>query len=294
MSLATGGQPDIGAGVSPSFQRGSPLAPAGQRAGRRGVLVGVTSVIVVFGLLAGLVLSSPNWPLVRDAFFNATYFWQALPYVAQGFVVNVQLFLIAEVLVLVLGLAIALLRTLPGPVFLPLRLLAVIYSDFFRGIPGVLFIFLFGFGVPALDLPGVPNDPFILGVITLTLLYTAYVGEVYRAGLESVHPSQEAAARSLGLSRAQALRYVVVPQAVRRVVPPLLNDFIGLQKDTALVSFIGVVEVFRQSEIQEAATYNFTPYLASACLFLLITVPLTRVVDVLIARDRRRLLAAAR
>jgi polar amino acid transport system permease protein len=183
---------------------------------------------------------------------------------------------------------------LPGPVFLPLRLLAVIYSDFFRGIPGVLFIFLFGFGVPALDLPGVPNDPFILGVITLTLLYTAYVGEVYRAGLESVHPSQEAAARSLGLSRAQALRYVVVPQAVRRVVPPLLNDFIGLQKDTALVSFIGVVEVFRQSEIQEAATYNFTPYLASACLFLLITVPLTRVVDVLIARDRRRLLAAAR
>ena len=126
------------------------------------------------------------------------------------------------------------------------------------------------------------------------LLYTAYVGEVYRAGLESVHPSQEAAARSLGLSRAQAMRYVVVPQAVRRVLPPLLNDFIGLQKDTALVSFIGVVEVFRQSQIQEAATFNFTPYLASAALFLLITVPLTRVVDILIARDRRRLLAAAR
>ena len=139
-----------------------------------------------------------------------------------------------------------------------------------------------------------PNEPFFFGVLTLTLLYTAYVGEVYRAGLESVHPSQEAAARSLGLSRARAMRYVVVPQAIRRVIPPLLNDFIGLQKDTALVSFIGVVEVFRQSQIQEAATYNFTPYLASAALFLLVTVPLTRVVDILIARDRRRLLATAR
>ena len=294
MSIGGGDPVEVGAGVSPSFQRGSPPAPVARPSGRRGVLVGVASVIAVFGLLGWVVVNSPNWPLVRDAFFNSTYFWRALPYVAQGFVVNVQLFLVAEVLVLICGLGIALLRTVPGPVFLPLRLLAVIYSDFFRGVPGVLFIFLFGFGVPALGLPGVPNDPFILGVITLVLLYTAYVGEVYRAGLESVHPSQEAAARSLGLSRAQALRYVVVPQAVRRVVPPLLNDFIGLQKDTALVSFIGVVEVFRQSQIQEAATFNFTPYLASAALFLLITVPLTRVVDVLIARDRRRLLAAAR
>ncbi|HTS15014.1 MAG TPA: amino acid ABC transporter permease [Candidatus Sulfotelmatobacter sp.] len=262
--------------------------------GRRGVLISVISVVVVFGVLGWIVVNSPNWPLVRDAFFNARYFWKALPYVAQGFVVNIQLFLVSEVLVLIVGLGIALMRTVPGPVFLPLRLLAVIYSDFFRGVPGVLFIFLFGFGIPALGIPGVPNDTFVLGVMTLVLLYSAYVAEVYRAGLESVHPSQEAAARSLGLSRAQALRYVVVPQAIRRVIPPLLNDFIGLQKDTALVSFIGVVEVFRQSQIQEAATFNFTPYLASAALFLLITVPLTRVVDILIARDRRRLLAAAR
>jgi len=285
---------EIGLGVEPPSLRGATPAPAVGQAGRRGVLISVISVVVVFGLLGWIVVNSPNWPLVRDAFFNAKYFWRALPYVAQGFVVNIQLFLISEVLVLICGLGIALMRTVPGPIFLPLRLLAVIYSDFFRGVPGVLFIFLFGFGVPALGIPGVPNDTFVLGVMTLVLLYSAYVAEVYRAGLESVHPSQEAAARSLGLSRAQALRYVVVPQAVRRVIPPLLNDFIGLQKDTALVSFIGVVEVFRQSQIQEAATFNFTPYLASAALFLLITVPLTRVVDVLIARDRRRLLAAAR
>jgi polar amino acid transport system permease protein len=285
---------DIGLGVEPPFQLGSPLVPSNRPSGRRGVVVGVGSVIVVFGLLGWIVVNSPNWPLVQDAFFNAKYFWRALPYVAQGFVVNIQIFLVSEVLVLICGLGIALMRTVPGAVFLPLRLLAVMYSDFFRGIPGVLFIFLFGFGIPALGIPGVPNDPFFFGVLTLVLLYTAYVGEVYRAGLESVHPSQEAAARSLGLSRAQAMRYVVVPQAIRRVIPPLLNDFIGLQKDTALVSFIGVVEVFRQSQIQEAATFNFTPYLASAALFLLITVPLTRVVDILIARDRRRLLAAAR
>jgi len=288
------GPPESGLGVEPPSLRGAAPAPAVSQAGRRGVLVGVASVIVVFGVLGWVVVNSPNWPLVRDAFFNAKYFWKALPYVAQGFVVNIQLFLISEVLVLICGLGIALMRTVPGPIFLPLRLLAVIYSDFFRGVPGVLFIFLFGFGIPELGIPGVPNDEFVLGVMTLVLLYSAYVAEVYRAGLESVHPSQEAAARSLGLSRAQALRYVVVPQAVRRVIPPLLNDFIGLQKDTALVSFIGVVEVFRQAQIQEAATFNFTPFLASAALFLLITVPLTRVVDVLIARDRRRLLAAAR
>jgi polar amino acid transport system permease protein len=274
-------------------QRDSLILGGRRGDGRRAVGVAVASTVVFFGLLVWVVTSSPNWPLVREAFFNAEYFDRALPVIAQGFVINVQLFLLAEVLVLVCGLGLALMRTVPGPVFFPVRLLAVIYSDVFRGVPGVLFIYLIGFGVPALQLPGVPNDPFILALVTLVLLYSAYVAEVYRAGLESVHPSQEAAARSLGLTRAQALRYVVVPQAVRRVVPPLLNDFIGLQKDTAYVSFIGVVEAFRQSQIQEAATFNFTPYLAAALLFLVITVPLTRLVDVLLARDRRRFLASA-
>ena len=246
-------------------------------------------------MLGWIVVNSPNWPLVRDAFFNAKYFWRALPYVAQGFVVNIQLFLVSEVLVLIVGLGIALMRTRAGA---GLPAAAAAGRHLLRLLPRragrPVHLPVRASASPRWASPACPTTPFVLGVMTLVLLYSAYVAEVYRAGLESVHPSQEAAARSLGLSRAQALRYVVVPQAVRRVIPPLLNDFIGLQKDTALVSFIGVVEVFRQSQIQEAATFNFTPYLASAALFLLITVPLTRVVDILIARDRRRLLAAAR
>jgi polar amino acid transport system permease protein len=159
-------------------------------------------------------------------------------------------------------------------------------------VPTILVIYILGFGAPALAISGVPRSPFFWGVIALVLVYTAYVSEVYRAGIESVHPSQEAAARSLGLSRAQALRYVVVPQAVRRVVPPLLNDFIGLQKDSALVALIGPVEAFRQSQIEVAGSFNYTPYLATALLFILLTIPLARLTDWLVARERRSRLAA--
>jgi polar amino acid transport system permease protein len=214
--------------------------------------------------------------------------------VVAAFWVNVRLFLIAEVLILVFGLALAVMRSLPGPVFFPVRLLSTVYVDLFRALPGVLVIFMLGFGIPGLGIAGVPVEPFFWGIVTLTLLYSAYVSEVYRAGIESVHPSQDAAARSLGLSRAQALRHVVLPQAVRRVVPPLLNDFIGLQKDTVLVSFIGVVEIFRTAQIKQAATFNFTPYLAVALVFLVVTFPLARVVDWLVARDHARAAAGAR
>jgi len=183
------------------------------------------------------------------------------------------------------------LRSLPGPVFFPIRAIAIGYTDVFRGIPTILVIYILGFGAPALQLSGVPISPLFWGVVALVLVYSAYVAEVYRAGIESVHPSQEAAARSLGLSRSQSLRFVVLPQAVRRVVPPLLNDFIGLQKDSALVALIGPVEAFRQSQIEESASFNFTPYLATALLFVLATIPLARFTDWLIARDRRRQLA---
>ena len=189
---------------------------------------------------------------------------------------------------LVLGLAIAVLRSLPGPVFFPVRLLTVAYTDFFRGVPTILVIYLFGFGVPALDITGVPRSEFVWGIVGLVLVYSAYVSEVYRAGIESIHPSQEAAARSLGLSRAKALRFVVVPQAVRRVVPPLLNDFIGLQKDTALVALIGPVEAFRQSQIEVARNFDYTPYFATALLFVALTIPMARFTDWLIARERRK------
>jgi polar amino acid transport system permease protein len=177
-------------------------------------------------------------------------------------------------------------------VFFPLRAFAVVYADLFRGIPTILVIYLLGFGIPALGLSGVPVDPLFWGVVALVLVYSAYVSEVYRAGIESVHPSQAAAARSLGLSHAKTLRFVVLPQAVRRVVPPLLNDFIGLQKDTALVGLLGVVEAFRQSQIESSATFNFTPYLVTAILFVALTIPLARLTDWLVARDRRRQLAA--
>ncbi|MDQ3871699.1 MAG: amino acid ABC transporter permease [Chloroflexota bacterium] len=276
-----------------------PNAAAGQRASRllgvaparQAPLIAVASTLVFFGLLAGVVVNSPGWSRVRQAFLDEEVYRASFPEVASAFLVNVQLFSVAEAAILVVALVIAILRGLPGPVFFPVRLLAIAYSDLFRGVPGVLVIFILGFGIPGLDLPGVPRSPFFWGVVALVLLYSAYVSEVYRAGIESIHPSQEMAARSLGLSRLDALRFVIVPQAVRRVIPPLLNDFIGLQKDTALVSFIGVVEVFRQSQIDVSATFNYTPYLATALLFIVLTIPLARLTDWLVARDRRRFLA---
>jgi polar amino acid transport system permease protein len=182
-------------------------------------------------------------------------------------------------------------RSLPGPVFFPLRALAVVYTDFFRGVPTILVILMLGTGMPALQLQGVPTSEVFWAIVSLVLVYTAYVSEVYRAGIESVHPSQAAAARSLGLTHWQSLRNVVLPQAVRRVVPPLLNDFIGLQKDTALVSVLGVVEALKQAQIDEAAEFNGTYYLVAATLFVAITIPLARLTDWLIARDRKRRLA---
>jgi len=188
---------------------------------------------------------------------------------------------------------IAILRGLKGPVFFPLRALAVVYADLFRGVPTILVIYLLGFGVPALQFSGVPKGELFWGTTALVLVYSAYVSEVYRAGIESVHPSQEAAARSLGLSQPKTLRYVILPQAVRRVIPPLLNDFIGLQKDTALVALLGPVEAFRQSQIDVASDFNYTPYLITALLFILLTIPLARLTDWLIVRDRRKQLALA-
>jgi polar amino acid transport system permease protein len=238
-----------------------------------------------------LVVTSAGWDEVKEAFFSGEQFKESLPDIAAAFKLNVKLFLVAEVLILVVALALAVLRSLPGPVFFPLRLLAVAYVDLFRGVPTVLVIYILGFGAPALDIPGLPRSPFFWGIVALTLVYSAYVSEVYRAGIDSVHPSQEAAARSLGLTRAQSLRFVVLPQAVRRVIPPLLNDFIGLQKDTALVALIGPVEAFRQSQIEVAGSFNYTPYLATALIFVLLTIPLARFTDWLVARDRRRRLA---
>jgi polar amino acid transport system permease protein len=256
-----------------------------------GLFVALASSVVVFGAVGYLVVNSPGWPRVQESFFDADIFFSALPDYVRALWKNIQLFLLAEAFILVFALVLAVMRSLPGPVFFPFRLVSVVYIDFFRAVPSVVIIYLLGFGVPGLRLEGVPTDPFIWGLVALVIVWSAYVAEVYRAGIEGVHPSQEAAARSLGLSRFQGLRYIVLPQAFRRVIPPLLNDFIGLQKDTALVSFIGVIEVFRRTQIDAGGAFNFTPYLACALIFLVITIPMARFVDWLAARDRQRQLA---
>jgi polar amino acid transport system permease protein len=261
---------------------------------RRGLLVATVSAVVVFGALTWIVVSSPGWPRFRDSFFNAEVFVESWPRISRAFWVNVQLFMIAEALVLVFGLVLAVMRSLPGAVLFPVRLMATAYVDLFRALPGILVISMLGLGIPALRIEGLPKEEFFWGVVALTLLYSAYVAEVYRAGIDSIHPSQSAAARSLGLSQLQAMRFVVVPQAVRRVIPPLLNDFIGLQKDTALVGLLGVVEIFRAAQIRQAATFNSTPYVLTALIFLVLTIPMARFVDWLVARDRRRASATAR
>ena len=250
--------------------------------------IAVVSTVVFFTAVILVVVSSPGWPEVKRSFFNFEVFRDSFPEILRRFLINVQAFLIAEVFILVFALFLAVLRSLPGPVFFPIRALAVGYTDLFRGIPTILVIYILGFGAPALQLQGVPDSPFFWGVVALVLVYSAYVAEVYRAGIESVHPSQVASARSLGLSRWKALRFVVLPQAVRRVIPPLLNDFIGLQKDSALLALIGVLEAFRRSQVDTAGAFNFTPYVATALLFVVITIPLARLTDWLVGRERTK------
>ncbi|GIH64953.1 amino acid ABC transporter permease [Microbispora siamensis] len=255
---------------------------------RRSISVATASTIVVAVILVVGITSSPGWPRVRETFFSPEAFVQAVPDVLRGILLNIKIFLIAEVFILVLGLLVALVRGLRSPVFFPLRVLAVLYTDIFRGIPTILLIYLVGFGIPALQLQGAPSDPVTLGIIALVLSYSAYVAEVFRAGIESVHPSQRAAARSLALTHGQTMRYVVLPQAVRRVVPPLLNDFVALQKESALVSVLGPLEAVRQAQIHVASSFNYTPYLVAALLFIALTVPMARFTDHLAARVERR------
>jgi polar amino acid transport system permease protein len=275
-------------GAAPVSERRRERDRLRRRAAVRSAVLASVSTVVLGGAAVLLVVRSPGWPRVRETFLSSPDFRAALPDVLAGFWLNVRMFLAAEVLVLALGLLVAVLRLGRAPVLFPLRLLAVGYTDLFRGVPTILVIFTIGFGLPALRLRGVPTDPAVLGTVALVLSYGAYVAEVYRAGIESVHPSQHAAARSLGLGPAQALRCVVLPQAVRRVAPPLLNDFVSLQKDTALVAVLGPLEAVRQAQIHTSAHFNYTPYLAASLLFVALTVPLARLTDHLAARATRQ------
>jgi polar amino acid transport system permease protein len=252
---------------------------ARQRRERRDRAIATVSTVVVLGALAAAILTSKGWPTVRETFFSWNSLKSSFPDVLKGFWLDVRLFVIVEIIVLVFGLGIALVRTSTAPALASLRLLATVWVDVLRGVPTILVVYLVGFGVPALELSGVPSDPVLLGGAALAASYSAYVAEVYRSGIDSIHPSQRAAALALGLTGRQALRHVVLPQAVRRVVPPLLNDFISLQKDVALVSILGPLEAFRVAQIDAASNFEYTPLVAAALLYLCVTIPLARIVD---------------
>lgn len=246
---------------------------------RRNALIAALSSVIVIGGLAALVLTSPGWPSVRETFFSWTEFKNAFPEVLEGFWLDIKVFMVVEAAVLVIALVIALVRVNRSPGLFPVRILATIWVDVFRGVPTVMLVYLVGFGIPALELEGLPTDVVVLGGIALTLSYSGYVSEVYRAGIDSVHRGQTDAALSVGLNQAQTMRHVVLPQAIRRVGPPLLNDFVALQKDVALISILGPQEAFRVAQIFQGENFNYTPIIAAAMLYLVITIPLARIVD---------------
>lgn len=245
----------------------------------RSALVATASTVIVIGGVAALVVTSPGWPRVRSTFFSWDKAVDALPAVLEGLWLNIRVMLVCGVLIAIFGLLIAVMRTLKGPVFFPLRLLGTAYVDLFRGLPLLLVLFLLGFGAPALRLSGLPSSALFWGCTALVLSYSAYVAEVFRAGIESVHPSQRAAARSLGLTYGQTLRHVVVPQAVRRVMPPLMNDLVSLQKDSGLIAVLGVIDAIRAAQIETATDFNFTPYVVAGALFVCLTIPMARFTD---------------
>ncbi|KQP79052.1 ABC transporter permease [Aeromicrobium sp. Leaf289] len=257
------------------------------RALRRGG-VAAGSTLVVLAVVVLVVLNAPGWERVQRTFFDWQDAKDSAGPIAEAFWLNVRLFLVCEVLILVVALVVAVVRVVPSPAMAPLRLIATVYTDVFRGTPTLLVVLLVGFGVPALNLTGLPTSLFWLGVVALTLSYGAYVAEVIRAGILSVHPTQWASGRALGLSYGRTLRHVVLPQALRRQVPPLLNDFVSLQKDTALLSTIGLVEALRQANIISNRDFVFTPLVVSAVLFIAATIVIARVADWLSIRSMRR------
>lgn len=277
--------------TAPVYDPARLQAISGRR--RRNTAISAVSTVLVLGALVFLVVTSPGWPAVQKSFFNSFHAREVLPQILEGLKLTIILFVTAEPVILVIGLLLAVVRGLTAPIFTPIRFLSIAYADVVRGIPTILLILMFGFGIPALNLQGLPDSPLFWAWFALVVSYSAYVAEVLRAGLESVHPSQRAAARALGLNQYQSLRYVVVPQAVRRVTPPLLNDFIALQKDTALIAIIGAgIEMTRAAQIYAFDVFNYTPFVVAACFYVLLTVPLSRWADWMAARQRRRSAAA--
>jgi len=246
---------------------------------RKQSLIAAVSSILVLGTLLTILITSPGWEVVKATFFDIEYGKEVFPAVVRGLWINLQLTFFGGIAIGIIAMGLALLRTTKSPALTPFRFLATAYVDIFRGAPLILIILLVGFGVPALRLQGISSNVIVLGTVAVVLTYSAYVAEVIRSGILSIHPSQRAAARSLGLTSGQTMRFVVLPQALRRVVPPLLNDFVSLLKDTGLVSILGVTDAVRAAQIDASRTFNYTPYVVAAILFLLITIPMTRYTD---------------
>ena len=255
---------------------------------RKSTLIAAASTSLIVLLVVVLIPKMPRWDRVRQSFFNAERFRDSFPRLLHAFVLDIKIFAWSVPFIVVLALLVAITRNSRSPALFPLRAFAIAYTDIMRGVPVLLWIYLIGFGVPGLGMDRPWNSPLLWGSVALVLTYAAYVAEVFRAGIDGVHESQRAAARSLGLSNMQSLRFVVLPQAIRKVIPPLMNDLVSLQKDVALVSLIGPVEILRQAGIDKSKFANFTPYLAAAAIFLLLTIPLTRTTDWLLERERRR------
>ncbi|MBD8207734.1 amino acid ABC transporter permease [Microbacterium sp. CFBP 8790] len=253
----------------------------------RSVLIALISSVVFVVVVGWAILSSPGWEDVQRSFFNVDVALASFPSVLAGLWVNIQVLIVAAISVAILGTTLAVLRSLRGPVFFPLRALATVYTDLFRGIPLLIVLYLVGFGLPALGVFG--RVPVVLwGTVAIVLTYSAYIAEVLRAGMEAVHPSQRVAARSLGLTHGQTLRIVVIPQGVRKVVPALMNDFVSMQKDVGLISVLGAVDAVRAAQIAAAQSYNFTPYIVAALLFVAMALPMIRLTDYVSARLARR------
>jgi len=277
---------------TPPTRRAGPRPPAQKQLSPRDrylpALISVATTVAVFALVARVVTSAEFWPVIKRQFFNGAAMLESLPQVWAGFLVNLRVWAVSLVFIAVLGLAIAVMRSLKGPWAAPLRVFAIVYIDLLRGMPSLLLVLLFGFGVPALQLPGLPTSRLFWGTVALVLGYAAYTSEVYRSGMEAVHDGQRAAAKALGLTEWQILRHAVIPQAIRNVVPALLNLTVALQKDVALLSVIGVREAVREAQIYTSRTFNFSSMVTATLLFLLATVPLARFTDRVAKRDQER------
>ncbi|ROS75419.1 amino acid ABC transporter permease [Cellulomonas sp. PhB143] len=289
-----GGAPPGRQGGAPPGRQGGAWVPSERAAARtafrraqrrRALLVAGVATVVVLAAVVYVVTTAPGWERAREAFFSPGRAVEVLPEVAQGLWLNLRVWVVASAVGLVVGLLLAVVRTSRIPALFPLRMLAVAYVDVFRGVPLLLVLLLVGFGLPALRLPWLPVSAAVLGGLAIVLTYTAFLAEIFRAGIESVHPSQVAAARSLGLSRGQAVRHVVLPQAVRHVAAPVAGMLVSLQKDSGLISILGAVDAIRAAQIATTGDYNFTPYVVAGLLFVAISVPLTRLVDAWSARQ---------